>query len=56
MSILSILLYNSYLVKWSTKEGEGVKKVQKSVHMIYGRPLMPNRQGREQVENMSYFV
>ena len=54
---MSILLHKPYLVKWSTKEGEGVKKSKNlSTYMIYGRPLMPNRQGREQVENMSYFL
>ena len=36
---MSILLHKPYLVKWSTKGGGGVKNVQKSVHMVYGRPL-----------------
>ena len=32
-----ILLRNPYLVKWSSK-GEGVKKAQKTVHIVYRRP------------------
>ena len=35
---MSILLHKACLVKWSSR-GEGVKNVQNSVYMIYGRPL-----------------
>ena len=34
----SIFLHKPYLGKWSTKE-EGGQNFQKSVHMVYGRPL-----------------
>ena len=35
---MSILLHKPYFVKLSTK-GEGIKNVQKTVHMVYGWPI-----------------
>ena len=37
---MSTLLYNPYIVKWSTKGGGGVEKVQKTVYVVYERPLV----------------
>ena len=31
---------NPYIVKWSTKVGGGAEKVQKTVYMVYERPLL----------------
>ena len=36
---MSILLHMSYLLKWPTK-GDGGKNAQKTVHMVYGWPLL----------------
>ena len=37
VSQMSMLLHKPYFVKWSTR---GVKNLQKTVHMIYGCPLI----------------
>ena len=37
---MSTLLYNPYIVKWSTKGEGGGEKVQKTVYVIYERPLI----------------
>ena len=36
---MTTTLNNSYLVKVSTKGGEGVKIAQNSVHVVYTHPL-----------------
>ena len=45
VSQMSTLLYNPYIVKWSTKGGGGVEKVQKTVYVVYERPPSANIMG-----------
>ena len=49
---MSTLLYNPYIVKWSTKGEGGDEKVQKTVYVGYERPPLLNENIIDIYENI----